>query len=192
LSSWRELSMGWLLLCGCGEAYPLPPTACDDYCRVVQRNGCDDDEPAGCVRECEEAAAAAAAQSCDEAWSAQNRCLLSAEPASFVCQNGRSRIPDTCLDERRAVSECLAPGSGACFDQCVRQATECRADLLDCEAACQHPNPDCRRVDTAYDRCRLDYAVECRAPFEADPRAPEDIPCFDEALAVLSCAKFQP
>src|SRR6185369_10753961 len=123
---------------------------------------------------------------------AQNSCLLSVDPASFVCRDKHSRLPDTCLHERRAVSECLAPGSGACFDQCVRQADECRSELLGCEAACQHPNPECRQVDIAYDACLLGYAVECRAPFEADTRAPEEIPCFAEALAVLSCAKFRP
>ena len=33
------------------------------------------------------------------------------------------------------------------------------------------------------------YPVECRAWFEADPRQPEDVPCYYEALDVLACGK---
>jgi hypothetical protein len=116
--------------------------------------------------------------------------LLRADPQSFVCEEDHVRVPDTCLEQRRAVSECQAPGSGACFDQCVRQAAECHVRLSDCEAGCHAPNPDCRQVDIAYETCLLDFPVECREPFEPDTREEQDIPCFDEALSVLACAKF--
>jgi len=46
-----------LLCCvgACDTPYPLPPTACDDHCNATQRANCSDDDPAACVRDCEQA-----------------------------------------------------------------------------------------------------------------------------------------
>src|SRR6185295_10998859 len=101
----------------------------------------------------------------------------------------RSQPGRICLSERRDLSECLSPGSGACFDQCLRQADACGGSLSDCEAGCHAPSPGCELVSHAYQACLLTYPVECRAWFEADPRQPEDVPCYYEALDVLACGK---
>ena len=183
------LCLSALVLGGCDPEYPLPPTACDDYCHAVQRGNCEDDAPADCVRDCESAGSAAAPASCDAAWRARNACFLTAAASVFVCEDKHSKLPDICLDERRALTDCLAPGSSVCFDECLRQVEACGANLLDCETACAHPNPACADALVSYDTCLLDYPVECRGWLEADPRSPDEIPCINEALAVLACGK---
>lgn len=175
-----------LLLTACDADYGLSPTACDDYCLAAQRGNCRDDAPADCVRDCEEAAGVEAAH-CAKAWQARNDCLLRADAGKFYCQDNRSRIPDICRDERRALSECASPGSGPCFDECLRQVESCQATLTECEAGCRQPSPACQAASNIYSRCLADYPVECRDFFMTETRAPEDIPCFYEALGLLAC-----
>lgn len=175
-----------LLLAGCEGDYTLPPTACDDYCHATQRGGCRDDAPAACVRDCE-ASGEGARTECSLEWQARNDCLLRADASSFQCQDNHSQLPDICLEQRRALSECAAPGSGACFDECLRQVESCGASLQDCEAACREPSPSCLATSSAYNACLQGYPVECRDYFMEDTREPADIPCFYEALAVLAC-----
>lgn len=178
-----------LMLGGCDGSYPLAPTPCDDFCGAEERGNCNDDDPADCVRDCEINDGAIGRSRCAEAWSARNRCLLGLDASAFTCRDDRSHPPAACLDERRALSECLAPGSGACFDECVRQAASCGAELTDCESACSHPSPRCAEAANDYNRCIAGYPVECREPFAPDPRPPEQIPCFSQALTLLACAE---
>jgi hypothetical protein len=192
LSLLRTRSWSWslaLVLGGCDAAYSLPPTLCDEYCHAIQQADCRDDAPADCVRDCEKSDSAAARAACDEAWRARDDCFLRVERGTFTCEENKSRIPDICIDERRALGECLAPGSGACFDQCLRQVEACGTKLPDCQAACSQPSPGCQAVASAYYTCLKDYPVGCRSWFEQDTRRPDDIPCFYEALAVLACGK---
>lgn len=42
-------------LCACSGGYPLPPTACDEYCNATLGYYCPDwYDPAGCVSDCEQ------------------------------------------------------------------------------------------------------------------------------------------
>jgi hypothetical protein len=185
--AWPWSILAALALSGCDTEYALPPTPCDDYCHAIQRGDCRDDTPASCVRDCEESNAAVVPAGCEQAFRARNDCLSRTAPSAFVCEDNRSRIPDICLDERRAFGECLAPGSGACFDQCLRQVEACGARLTDCEAACNRPEPGCEAASISFNTCLLEYPVECRAWLEEDPRPEQEIPCFYESLAVLAC-----
>ncbi len=45
----------WCALGACSGGYPLPPTACDEYCNATLGDYCPDYyDPAGCVSACEE------------------------------------------------------------------------------------------------------------------------------------------
>ena len=94
-----------------------------------------------------------------------------------------------CLLERRALSECVAPGSGACLDQCARQAVTCGNNLSDCEAGCAEPAPGCEQASNIYNTCLLDYPVECRDFFMPETRPLEEILCGYEGIAAYVCAK---
>ena len=178
-----------LWLCACSDAYSLPPTPCDDHCRAVQRAGCDEDWPADCVRDCESADGPRARGRCAAAWSARDACLLRADPHDFVCKDDKSRVPDNCLAERRRLSDCLAPGSGFCFDECVRQAAACHGELPDCEASCSHQTAACQAPSAAFNQCLLGYPVECREPFAPETRPLDQIPCLAEVGALLHCGE---
>jgi len=178
-----------LLSGGCESEYSLPPTACDDYCHATLRGNCADDAPADCVRDCEKANTATVRDRCAAAWRARDDCWLTAAPSAFSCQDKHSKIADICLDERRAFAECVSPGSGSCFDQCVRQAQACGSTLSDCEAGCSNPTPACRSASVAFNTCLLGYPVDCGNGSEPDTRDPAHTPCYYEALGVLACDK---
>lgn len=173
-----------LLLGACESGYPLSPTVCDDYCRATLRAECTDDAPADCVRECEQRRPP---RDCDPALEALADCYARRSPSEFYCEDDKTRIGPVCLGERRELAECSLPGSGPCFDECVRQQDACQASLDDCERACLHPAPRCRDASQRYSACLLGFPVECRDWLEPETRSPEDVPCFDEALAVLAC-----
>lgn len=174
-----------LAFAACRGDYALSPTACDDHCRAVERADCSDDYPADCVRDCE---SDRSAHTCASAWQTLDDCYVGADARAFVCVNDRSRPGPVCLPERRALSECLVPGGGPCFDECVRQANACGATLNDCEAACHTPAPGCGGIAHDYYACLATFPVECHAWFEADPRSPEDVPCYSEAVGFWVCS----
>jgi len=173
-----------LAICGCDSGYPIDPTACDDFCRALQRADCQDDAPADCVRDCE---ARRASPDCDASLTALGECYAESDPSAFTCDDDRTKVGPVCHAERRALDECVAPGSGVCFDECVRQSESCHGSLDDCELGCLHPSPRCREASQSYSACLLGFPVECRDWLEPETRPPEEIPCFDEALAVLDC-----
>jgi hypothetical protein len=175
-----------LAVTACQGEYSLAPTACDDYCRAIQRADCSEDYPAECVRECENVRISGA---CEESQAALTACYAAADAREFACVSDRSQPRSVCLPERRALSECLAPGSGACLDQCARQAEACGANLSDCEAGCADPAPGCEEASIIYNTCLLGVPVECRDFFEPDTRPIEQIPCGLEAIAAYVCAK---
>jgi hypothetical protein len=181
---------GVLLFCAgaCDTTYPLPATPCDDHCNAVQRGNCSDDDPAACVRDCEQANAGVAGPDCAKSSAAVDDCLSQEGPSAFFCADNHSQISGVCLSERRALSECFVPGSGACFDQCLRRVSACGAALLDCEEGCHHAPAGCAPTFAAYYSCVLGYPVDCPTS-GPDTRLPEDIPCFDEALALLACGQ---
>jgi hypothetical protein len=46
---------GWCSLGACSGGYPLPPTACDEYCNATLGESCPEFyNPAGCVSSCEQ------------------------------------------------------------------------------------------------------------------------------------------
>ena len=185
-----QLAALGLVLCAqaCDPTYGVPASACDDHCHALQRANCNEDDPADCVRECERTDDGRGHTRCSSAWSALDDCFLHAASSNFFCADDHSQTSDICLAERRALSECLTPGSGACFDQCLRQVSNCGAALPDCEARCRQPASGCELTFSRYYSCLLDYPVECPSP-GPDTRAAQDIPCFDEALDVLECSR---
>jgi hypothetical protein len=119
--------------------YPLKPTFCDEWCRVLLRAGCEQ-EPENCVRTCEQSSAPAECQELQ-------RTLLScygATPASdFVCSGqGFQQIarPEerVCQSERDALIECAYPEVKVCLDVC-RAAEAESADAVP-DAAASPPN----------------------------------------------------
>ena len=181
------LASACLLLVACNSEYPIAPTPCDDYCLAVQRGDCKDDEPADCVRSCEQERSRAAG--CDAALATLSDCYVHSEASAFSCADDHSRVGAVCLDERRAWDECKLPGSGACFDECVRQKDVCERSLDDCEWGCQNPQPGCETLASDYYICLQAFPAECHDWGEVDPRPADQIPCFEQALALLACSK---
>lgn len=175
-----------LAVTACEGEYSLAPTACDHYCRAIQRADCAEDYPADCVRECE---ASPISGACEEAQAALTSCYAAADSREFACVSDRSQPKSVCLPERRALSECVAPGSGACLDQCAREALACGTNLSECEAGCARPAPGCEEASIVYNTCLLGVPVECHDFFEPDTRPIELIPCGYEGIAAYVCAK---
>jgi hypothetical protein len=115
--------------------------------------------------------------------------LLRAPASAFFCAENHAQFTDICLMERRALTECVAPGGGACFDECLRRAQACGAKLSDCEDGCRSTNSGCAAVSSAYYTCLRGYPVDCGNGGDAGARGPDDIPCYDQALELLACAK---
>lgn len=171
------------LLGACASDYPLAPTICDDYCRAAQRADCQADAPADCVRDCEQERGRAL---CDGAWRALSVCYSESDPGAFFCSGAHSQVGRVCLSERHALAECLAPGRGACFDDCARRSEVCAVSLDECERGCRDAPPGCDLVSNRYYACLEGYPVECPGAPE-QKRLPEEIPCYDEALEFLGC-----
>jgi len=167
------LALG-LVLAACRGDYSISPTACDEHCKIIERADCSEDYPADCVRDCE---AARSGQACERAWQALDGCYAAADADAFVCVDDRSQPGSVCLPERRGLSECLLPGSGACFDHCLRQAEADEATLSDCEAGCHETAPGCEQISHDYYACL------------AAPPPSEEGPCYYEALGLLACVK---
>lgn len=180
-------ALGFLLALGaCDSGYPLAATTCDDYCRAVQRIDCREDEPADCVRKCE---LERAHDECDAELDALSDCYANSDSSAFYCGDDEHvRAGRVCLNERRALNGCQAPDSGWCFDECVRQSDVCQSSLDDCAGDhCRRAPAGCEKVYAQFYACLQEYPVECREWMKMETRAPEAVPCYDEALALLAC-----
>lgn len=141
---------------GCDTNYSLPPTFCDDWCRATLRAGCDD-EPEGCVRQCEQTRAT---QGCFELQLALLECYEIADDEIFTCVEAgfgsETRVRNgACQRERDALFECEAPGIAACLVACRNlQAAQLDAqeDLADAvpetttDAGCPNIDVSCESV----------------------------------------------
>jgi hypothetical protein len=111
-------SVVWLTRCD-QDDYPVAPTFCDEWCRVLLRAGCDQ-EPENCVRACEQSRAP---PECVGQESSLLDCYAAAPPSEFVCSGrGFLRIarPEerVCQPERDALIECAYPEVKLCLDIC--------------------------------------------------------------------------
>src|SRR5688572_20109926 len=70
----------WVTDCDTSD-YPLDPTFCDEWCRVLMRPGCDQ-EPENCVRNCERSIAPA---ECFELQATLLECYRATPASEFVC-----------------------------------------------------------------------------------------------------------
>jgi hypothetical protein len=108
----------WLTRCDYTD-YPLEPTFCDEWCRVLLRSNCDQ-EPENCVRTCERSIAPA---ECFDLQVALLDCYRATPDDQFVCsgqgfqQNAR---PEewVCPGERDALIDCAYPEVKVCLDVC--------------------------------------------------------------------------
>jgi hypothetical protein len=101
------------------EAYPVDPTFCDDWCRVLLRSGCDQ-EPENCVRTCEQSRPP---RECQELERELLRCYAATPPSEFVCsRQGFQEIarPEEriCQTERDGLIDCAYPEVKLCLDVC--------------------------------------------------------------------------
>jgi hypothetical protein len=175
------------LLAHCQPEYPLAPTPCDDWCLATQRAGCEEDYPERCVSSCEDDFRFVRAR-CEEPWLALTECYLQAPAQDFVCVGEQSRPRPICVSERVKLAACGSDETGSCMASCLRQAEECGQLRRNCELECLFGTPGCSEPAIALYECRLASPVDCVRPGEPDPRPPEEIPCFGEALVLLDCA----
>lgn len=99
--------------------YPLKPTFCDDWCRVLLRSNCEQ-EPENCVRVCEQSVTPA---ECLEPQATLLRCYDATPPTEFVCSGrGFQQLarPEerVCQPERDALIDCAYPEVRLCLDVC--------------------------------------------------------------------------
>jgi hypothetical protein len=99
--------------------YPLAPSFCDDWCRVLLRSNCDQ-EPENCVRTCEQSTGPA---ECSRFQASLLACYEATPPSEFVCSGqGFQEIarPEerVCQNERDALIDCAYPEVKLCLDVC--------------------------------------------------------------------------
>ena len=189
---WVVLALGSACvsaLLHCQRGYPLPPTACDDWCLVTQRAGCSEDDPAGCVSDCEDNAVGRREPECEGPWLRLSDCYRAAPADDFHCIQGESQPGAICVDQRVELSSCVWPLAGRCLQSCLREKSECEQPQRDCEEECQRSSPECEDSERSLYDCRLASTVDC-GETGSEPRALEDIPCSGEALTWLACVGF--
>lgn len=101
------------------SAYPIEPTFCDDWCRVLLRTDCDQ-EPENCVRDCERSIAP---EPCFSLQVTLLECYRKTPASEFVCSDEGFQSPArpeewVCQAERDALIECAYPEVKACLDVC--------------------------------------------------------------------------
>ncbi|HEY6559244.1 MAG TPA: hypothetical protein VI072_18295, partial [Polyangiaceae bacterium] len=101
------------------DDYPLPPTFCDDWCRVIRRVPCDE-EPENCVRTCERSRGPA---QCQQAYRVLLGCYAGTPASEFSCSDeGFNEVArpneHICRTERDTLIECAYPNVRACLDVC--------------------------------------------------------------------------
>ena len=184
------LLLGGVLLARCQPDYPLAPTPCDDWCFATQRAGCEEDYPERCVSGCEENDLPLPMSRCEEQWRSLTECYLQASSADFLCVEEQSRPQPICIAERVALATCGSAEAGSCMASCLRQADECGRPRRACELECLLSTPGCSQPAIALYQCRLASPVDCARPGEPDPRQPEEVPCYPQALTLLDCADY--
>jgi hypothetical protein len=122
--------------------YPLKPTFCDNWCRVLFRSNCEQ-EPENCVRLCEQSATPA---QCKEREATLLSCYEATPPSEFVCSGqGFQQIvrPEerVCQLERDSLIDCAYPEVKVCLDVC-RAAESSQVDAgIDAGASPQNRCP---------------------------------------------------
>jgi hypothetical protein len=178
-----------LALWRCDSPYPIAPTRCDDWCRVTQRGGCEEDYPEGCVSNCEDRSIGRRFPRCEEPWLTLIECYRRAPDSSFLCVEDESRPAPICIDERVALTACAFPLRGRCLEVCLREARDCGRPTLSCEARCRSQPPGCDEEQRSLYECQLQEPVDCQDP-DTDERDVSQIPCIAEIGALLECAGF--
>jgi hypothetical protein len=172
-----------------GGDYPIAPTACDDWCLVTQRAGCEEDYPEGCVSNCEERSLGRRFPRCEPEWLTLTECYRHAPDAAFLCVEDESRPAPICIDERVALTACAFPLRGRCLEVCLREARDCGRPTLACEARCRSQPPGCDDQQRALFACQLGQPADCQAG-DNDTRDVSQIPCIAEIGTLLECANF--
>jgi hypothetical protein len=110
----RMLRFGWLVLAAlagsaCQGDYPLPPSACDEWCATTENFACGWYDPADCVAQCE-AESLTAIPECREPFASALQCFRSSFDITRHCRNALiGGVPDTtCAAEYSALSDCVA------------------------------------------------------------------------------------
>ena len=172
-----------------GDDYPIAPSACDDWCLVTQRAGCEEDYPEGCVSNCEDRSIGRRFPRCEPEWLELTECYRAEPDSSFLCVEDESRPRPVCIQERVALTECAFPLRGQCLEVCLREARDCGRPELLCEARCRSLPPGCDDEQRELYACQLALPSDCQAP-ETDTRDISEIPCISEIGALLECAGF--
>jgi hypothetical protein len=183
------LSAAGLGLADCESPYPIAPTACDDWCLVTQRAGCEEDYPEGCVSRCEDRSLGRRFPRCEPEWLELTECYRAASDADFMCVEEESRPLPICIPERVALNACVSPLRGQCLAVCLREALTCGEPERLCEASCRPRAPGCDDEEGALYACQLREPVLCQDPETVEASA---IPCLAEIGALLDCAGFPP
>jgi hypothetical protein len=106
-------SGAWLVVCGlalalplegCSGGYPLPPTKCDEWCKVTRGAECKDFyNPASCVANCEESNLSVA--ECSDQFEATLACFRRS-PNALIQRCVYDNQPDDCSNEVQLLSTC--------------------------------------------------------------------------------------
>lgn len=132
------------------DDYPLEPTFCDEWCRVIRRVPCDE-EPENCVRTCERSRGP---EACQDAYRVLLRCYAATPPSDFSCSDeGFNQVArpkeHICQRERDTLIECAYPNVRRCTSVCrslessraqdagaVPGRTRCPSQDVPCDSLC--------------------------------------------------------
>ena len=166
----------------CDNDYPLPPTACDDWCFASQRANCQEDWPEKCVSGCE--FESRFGSRCDEAWQSRYECYRSASTSDFFCSNGFSRIRQgLCDDEEQAWAYCAFPVPSRCGESCEAWRERCPdVELSSCWEDCARVPYACEATAVEFLDCASDEQPTCSAESVYDTPA-----CDTERSELILC-----
>lgn len=153
-------SLCWVLS-ACDGGYPLPPTACDEWCRTSQRKQCPDDNPVNCVSQCESERTLSA--HCDQLLLAQIECYDRIPDDAFACDPYSTYLSRPHCDQERYAFQSCGSIENECFAFCENFVARCEGQsIISCATGC-YVDERCWEPFQSYYACLDHEGLACDA-----------------------------
>ncbi len=156
----------WLCVFGClvscAQDYPLDVTLCDEWCNARHPVICDDEDPAGCVRDCEEQGwVPDPDDECHQRWLELKDCYAALDDDAFRCVSylAQPKQPQ-CQNQEHSLRVCRTPGITACLDVCDQAG--CPENEF-CQQLCITAMHHCEEAPSEFVSCLWTGSEGCTA-----------------------------